>query len=59
VDRVGEEEATDRRCGITDATELQAALGEFLASCRRLTVDVGKLEVLDATFRVLICSLHR
>jgi len=43
----------------THAGELQSALGEVLADCEHLTIDVGKVGLLDLTFHVLLCSLHR
>jgi ABC-type transporter Mla MlaB component len=43
----------------THALEMQSALSEALESCDHLTIDVGSVEVLDVTFRVLLCSLHR
>jgi ABC-type transporter Mla MlaB component len=43
----------------THAGELQSALSQVLADCEHLTIDIGKVELLDLTFRVLLCSLHR
>ena len=43
----------------THAQEIQSALGEALAGCDHLTIDLGEVAVLDATFRALLCSLHR
>jgi ABC-type transporter Mla MlaB component len=43
----------------THAQEIQSALCEALAGCDHLTIDLGEVAVLDATFRALLCSLHR
>jgi hypothetical protein len=43
----------------THAGEMQAALGEALDACQHLTIDVGCVDALDGTFRVLLCALHR
>ena len=62
VSRIGKEQATVLIQGaavFTHARELQGALGEVLASCDHLTIDLGQLEDLDATLPALICALHR
>lgn len=62
VHGVGKGEATVVISGaavFTDALEMQHALGEALDACEHLTIDVGDIEAFDATFRVLLCSLHR
>jgi len=41
------------------AQEMQSALGDALASCQHLTIELGKVAGFDATFRALVCSLHR
>ena len=43
----------------THAQEMQKALGEALDACDHLTIDIGRVEVVDVTFRALLCSLHR
>ena len=59
---IAEGQATARIAGeavFTHAQQIQSALCEALAGCDHLTVDVGEVAVLDATFRALLCSLHR
>jgi ABC-type transporter Mla MlaB component len=43
----------------THAQEMQNALGDALDACDHLTIDVGRVEAMDLTFRALLCSLHR
>ena len=43
----------------THAEEMRSALGDALEACEHLTIDVGKVRVIDLTFRALLCSLHR
>jgi len=60
--RVGQEKATAVISGeavFIHAEELQSALCETLDSCQHLTIELSRIVVLDATFRALICSLHR
>lgn len=43
----------------THAHEMQSALSAALDACQHLIIDVGSVQALDGTFRVLLCSLHR
>ena len=62
VNGVGKGEATAIISGaavFTHVQELQGFLEQSLAGCDHLTIDVNRVGALDATFRALICSLHR
>jgi ABC-type transporter Mla MlaB component len=43
----------------SDARELEQALGQLLAGCDHLTIDICGVQDVDVTFRALICVLHR
>lgn len=43
----------------TDIPELQRVLEDALDACEHLSVEVEGADAVDATLRVLLCSLHR
>lgn len=62
VEGIAEGEATMVIFGnavFTDAHQMESELGKALDACRHLTIDVGGVEISDATFQVILCSLHR
>jgi len=51
--------AISGRAVFTCAGELEQALGQALADCEHLTLDLTRLEQIDPTFPALVCCLHR